>query len=96
MRVTTEKVRKLCRKEYAGTNASTLSRATIQRLGPKFLLLFFPCLLATAFACQRFLYPPSLAGLEIKGVTLYFFYDVLLLHFPLKATQGIFQRLAFL
>lgn len=29
-------------------------------------------------------------------MTFYFFYDVLLLHFPLKATQGVFERLAFL
>ena len=29
-------------------------------------------------------------------MTFYFFNDVLLLHFPLEATQGVFERFAFL
>jgi hypothetical protein len=64
--------------------------------GPEILLLFFACLLATAFACQRFFHPPFLTRFQIKGVTLHFLNDVLLLNLTLKATQSIFQRLAFL
>jgi hypothetical protein len=34
--------------------------------------------------------------LQIEGVPLYFFNDVFLLHFSLKAAKGILQRLALL
>jgi hypothetical protein len=65
-------------------------------LWPIWLFLFFPCFFAAALARQCFLYPLFLAGLQVKGVTLHFLDDVLLLHLPLEATQGIFQRFAFL
>ena len=61
-----------------------------------FLVLLFACFLAGAFACQRFLHPFLLAGFQVEGVTFYLFNDVLRLHFPLEATQGVFERLAFL
>ena len=61
-----------------------------------FLFLFFSCFFAAALARQCFLYPFLFAGLQVKGVTLHFLNNVLLLHFPLEATQGIFQQLAFL
>jgi len=64
--------------------------------GPGISILLFACLLACALARQRFLYPFLFSGLQVKRVTFYFFNDVLLLHFPLKATQGVFERLAFL
>ena len=63
---------------------------------PRCLILFFACFLAGALACQRFLYPFFLAGLQVEGVTFYFFNNVLRLDFPLEATQGVFKRLAFL
>ncbi len=60
-------------------------------LRPCSLILFLACFLACAFARQCFLYPLFLAGLQVEGVTFYFFNDVLLLHFPLEATQGVFE-----
>src|ERR1700675_3319313 len=59
-------------------------------------VLLFACFLAGALACQRFLYPFFFAGFQVEGVTFYFFNNVLRLHFPLEATQGVFERLAFL
>jgi hypothetical protein len=54
-------------------------------------ILLFACFLAGALACQRFLYPFLFAGFQVEGVPLYFFNDVLRLHFPLEAAQGVFQ-----
>ena len=65
-------------------------------LGPELSILLLACFLACALACQRLLHPLFLTGLQVKRVTLYFFNDVLLLHLPLEATQGVFKRLAFL
>ena len=71
-------------------------------VGPQFvlrpcsLILFLACFLACAFARQCFLDPLLLAGFQVKGVTLDFLNDVLLLHFPLEATQGVLERFAFL
>ena len=67
--------------------------------GPMMLLvlvLFLACLLAIALARQRFFDALALTGLQVKGVTLDFLDDVLLLYLPLKAAQCIFERLAFL
>jgi hypothetical protein len=58
---------------------------------PGFLVLLFACFLAGALACQRFLYPFFLAGFQVEGVTFYFLDDVLGLHLPLEATQGVFE-----
>ena len=63
---------------------------------PLILFLLLACFLACAFARQRFLHPLFLAGFQVEGVTFHFFNDVLLLHFPLEATQGVFQGFAFL
>jgi hypothetical protein len=61
-----------------------------------FLLLLLACFLAGALACQRLLHPFFFTGLQVKRVTFHFLDNVLLLDFPLKATQGVFERLAFL
>jgi hypothetical protein len=60
------------------------------------LFLFFSCFFAAALARQCFLYPLLLTGFQVKRVTFYFLNDVLLLYLPLKATQGILERFAFL
>ena len=60
------------------------------------LLCFFAGLLAIPFPRQRFFHATLLTGLQIVGVTLHFFDDVLLLYLPLKPAQRIFERLAFL
>ncbi len=56
-----------------------------------FLILLFSGFFACTLAGQRFLHPFFLAGLKVKGVTFYFFNDVLRLHLPLEAPQGVFQ-----
>ena len=53
------------------------------------LVLLFASLLAAALARQRFLHSLLLARLEVKGVTLHFLNNVLLLHFALEAAQGV-------
>ena len=60
------------------------------------LVLLFACLFPVALPRQCFLDALPLTGLQVEGVTLHFFDDVLLLHLPLKTTQCIFERLAFL
>src|SRR6185437_13704162 len=60
------------------------------------LILLFASLLAIPLASQSCFHAPFFAGLQIVGVTLYFLDNVLLLHFPLKPAQRIFERLAFL
>ncbi len=73
----------------------------IQLAGPRItwphpLFLLFSCLFACAFARQRLFYPLFFAWLQVEGVTFHFLNYVLLLHLPLKATQGVFERFAFL
>ena len=60
------------------------------------LILLFSCLLTIPLARQRFFYSTALARLQVKGVTLYFLNNVLLLNLALKTAQCIFKRLAFL
>jgi hypothetical protein len=60
------------------------------------LVLLFACFLARALAGQGLLHPLFLAGFQVEGVTLHFLNDVLLLYLPLEATQGVFERFAFL
>src|SRR5690348_3943429 len=48
-------------------------------------------LFAIAFAGQRLFLAALFTGLQIKRVTLYFLYDVFLLHFPLEAAQSTLQ-----
>ena|SRR5215813_2915237 len=63
---------------------------------PNLLLCFFSCFFACALARQRFFHALFLARLQVKGVTLYFFNNVLLLYLALKTAQSIFKRFAFL
>src|SRR5215510_7864862 len=60
------------------------------------LLLLFASFLAVPFAGKRFFHALLLARLEIEGVPLHFFNNVFLLHFSLKAAQGVLQRFALL
>ena len=85
-----------CLDDEARRSAKGKAWATTSGCGPFRLFLFFPCFLAAALARQCFLHPLLFPGLQVKGVTFYFLDDVLLLHLPLEATQGIFQRFAFL
>src|SRR5579885_1472778 len=60
------------------------------------LILLFTSLFAIPLARQRLFHAALFARLQVKGVTLHFLDDVLLLYFPLKAAQRIFERFAFL
>jgi hypothetical protein len=60
------------------------------------LVLLFTRLFPVTFPRECFLDALPLSGLQVEGVTLYFLDDVLLLHLPLKTTQCILERLAFL
>src|SRR5437899_12075502 len=57
------------------------------------LILFFPCLLATAFARQSFLYALFLARLQGEGVTLNLLDTCFLLYFALKTSHRILEVL---
>jgi hypothetical protein len=59
--------------------------------GPFSLVLFFACFLAAALASQRFFYSLSLARLQVKRVTLYFFDNVLSLYLPLEPPKRVFE-----
>lgn len=65
-------------------------------VAPTGSILLFARFFAGALTCQRFLHALLFSWLQVKRVTLHFFNDVLGLHFPLEATQRIFERLAFL
>lgn len=71
-------------------------RATTTGLRPLVLLLFFTLFLAAALSRQSLFHPLLFARLQVKRVALYLFDNVFLLHLPLEATQGVFQRFAFL
>jgi hypothetical protein len=71
-------------------------RCTAYTLSKMLLVLLFACLFPVTLSRQCFLDALPLTGLQVEGVTLYFLDDVLLLHLPLKTTQCIFERLAFL
>ena len=58
--------------------------------------LFLAGFLAIALAGQRLLHALLFARLEVEGVPLHLFDDVLGLHLAFKATQGILERLTFL
>jgi hypothetical protein len=60
------------------------------------LVLLFASFLAAALARQRFLHSFLFARLEVKGVTLHFLDDVLLLDLSLETPQGVLQRFTFL
>ena len=61
------------------------------------LLVVFPSnLLSIALPSQCLLDTLLLSWLQIKGVLLYFFNNILGLDLSLKATESIFQRLSFL
>ena len=60
------------------------------------LVLLFTSLLAIPLARQSCLDATLLTGLQIVGVTLHLFDNVLLLYLPLEPAQRIFERLAFL
>src|SRR6266436_9905534 len=59
--------------------------------GPCSLVLFLACFLAAALASQRFFYSLSLAGLQVKRMTLYFFNDVFSLYLSLKPPKRVFE-----
>jgi hypothetical protein len=61
-----------------------------------FLVLFFANLLTGSFASERGFHALFLTGLQIKGVALYFFNNVFLLHFALKPAQGVLEGLTLL
>ena len=55
------------------------------------LVLLFTSFFTVALACQRFFHPFLFARLEVKGMTLHFLNDVLLLDFTLEAPQGVLE-----
>jgi hypothetical protein len=64
---------------------------------PPSRLLDLPAIfLPVSFTGKRLLGPELLAWLQVERVSLNLFDDVLLLHFALEATKGIFQRFALL
>ena len=72
-------------------------RAALRCGGPgRELVLLFASFLAAALPRQRFLHSFFLARLEVKGMTLHFLDDVLLLDLPLETPQGVLQRFTFL
>src|SRR6516225_11978722 len=60
------------------------------------LIALFTELLSGAFSGQGLLHPALLARLQVEGVPLYVLNDVLRLHFALKPTKGVLQRLTLL
>jgi hypothetical protein len=60
------------------------------------LVLFLACFLTASFASKRFFHPLLLARFQVKGVTLHFLDDVLLLYLPLEAAKRIFEGFALL
>jgi len=54
-----------------------------------FLVLLFASLFATTLASERLFHALLFAGLQVVGVTLHLFDDVLLLDLALKPTQGV-------
>ena len=63
----------------------------LQRTARSSLVLFLACFLAAALASQRFLDSLSLAGLQVKRMTLYFLDNVLGLYLPLEPPQRVFE-----
>ena len=55
------------------------------------LVLFFACFLAAALASERFLDTLLLAGLQVEGMTFYFFDNVFLLYLTLETAESIFE-----
>ena len=85
---------KIVRRDAAGRVSllsNTRNGPLLPANGPFSLVLFLTCFLAAALASQRFFYALSLAGLQVKRVTLYFLDDVLGLHLPLESPQGVFE-----
>src|SRR5579875_849310 len=60
------------------------------------LILLLANFLAIALACKGFLDAALFAWLQVEGVTLDLFDDVLGLHFALEAAQGVLERFPFL
>jgi hypothetical protein len=61
-----------------------------------FSILFFACFFAAALARQSFLNALSLAGLQVKRVTLYFLDNVLGLYLPLEPPKGVLEGFSLL
>ena len=59
-------------------------------------VLLFTNLLAVAFARKRLFHALLFTWLQVKGVTLYFFDNVLGLYLAFEAAQGIFEGFSFL
>ena len=62
----------------------------------RFLLDFPATVLPVSFASQRLLGPELLTRLQVKGVSLHFLNNVLLLDLTLEAAKGVLQRFALL
>ena len=55
------------------------------------LVLFLACFFTAALASQRFLHTLLLAGLQVEGMTFYFFNNVFLLYLALETAESIFE-----
>ncbi len=55
------------------------------------LVLFLACFFTAALASERFLDTLLLAGLQVEGMTFYFFNDVFLLYLALEPAESIFE-----
>ena len=83
--------RPLCRQRKFNERAAQFGGAA--RI---FSILFFACFFAAALASQSFLNALSLAGLQVKRVTLYFLDDVLSLYLSLEPPKGVLEGLSLL
>jgi hypothetical protein len=70
--------------------------ACLSNLSGETSVLFLPYLLPVTLARQCFLHALLFARLQVKRMTLHFLDDVLCLHLPLEAAQGILKRFTFL
>ncbi len=69
-----------------------LFTAQLYRKSVRFFANFFTRPLASQRGLHAFLFP----GFQVKGVALYFFNNVFLLHLALKTAQGVFEGLTLL
>jgi len=76
--------------------ATWMWRRNLTGPAARFLLDLPAILLPVPFAGQRLLGPELLTRLQVKGMSLHFLDNVLLLDLTLEAAKGIFQRFALL
>jgi hypothetical protein len=65
-------------------------------VSPVASVLLLANLLTSTFASQRGFHAFFLARFQVKGVALYFFNNVFLLHFTLETAQSVFEGLTLL